>query len=113
MIASSKGGYVAIDHETLLHDLLWIPAGRTYTEWSLLNEAKLALDASEVKKFHVDMAHAAKGHAQALQDAKADLADIIERLIPSTAQAMTQTIEHMLDQRSQPDWLSNRLGVIA
>lgn len=113
VIASSKGGYVAIDHETLLHDLLWIPAGRTYSEWSLLNEAKLALDASEVKKFHVDMAHAAKGHAQALQDAKADLADIIERLIPSTAQAMTQTIEHMLDQRSQPDWLSNRLGVIA
>lgn len=27
VIRSSNGGYVAIDHESLLHDLLWLPTG--------------------------------------------------------------------------------------
>ena len=113
VIASAKGGYVAIDHETILHDLLWIPAGRSYTEWSLLNEAKAALDAAGIKKFQVDMANAAKGHAKAFLDAKADLAAIVAKLQPGTAAALTLSIEKTLDERSQPDWLSNKLGVIA
>lgn len=113
VIASANGGYVAIDHETLLHDLLWLPAGRRYVEWSLLNEAKSSLDAASIKKFQVDMANAAKGHAKALQDAKADLADIVAKIAPTNATALTLSIEQTLDQRSQPDWLSNKLGVIA
>ncbi len=113
VIASVKGGYVAIDHETLLHDLLWLPAGRKYLERSLLNEAKSALDAVGIKKFQVDMANAAKGHSKALQDAKADLADIVAKLEPVNATALTLSIEQTLDHRSQPDWMSNKLGVIA
>ena len=113
VIASSKGGYVAIDHETLLHDLLWIPAGRKYVEWSLLNEAKKTLDAAGVKKFQVDMANAAKGHAKALADAAADLTAIVAQLQPGNAAALTKSIHQILDARSQPEWLSNKLGVIA
>lgn len=113
VIAAAKGGYVAIDHETLLHDLLWIPAGRNYKEWSLLIEARTYLDAATIKKFLVDMANAAKGHAKALQDAKADLADIVAKLAPGNATALTLSIEQALDVRSQPYWLSNKLGVIA
>jgi hypothetical protein len=113
VIASSKGGYVAIDHETILHDLLWVPEGRTYKEWSLLNEAKKTLDATSFKKFQVDMATAAKGHAQAFIDAAADLAVIVAQLHPVNADALTQSIYKTLDARSQPDWLANKLGVIA
>jgi hypothetical protein len=113
VIASAKGGYVAIDHETLLHDLLWIPAGRNYTEWSLLNEAKSTLDSAGVKKFQVDMANAAKGHAKALMETAADLAAIVAQLQPANAASLSQSIHQTLDARSQPDWLSNKLGVIA
>lgn len=113
VIASSKGGYVAIDHETLLHDLLWIPAGRNYVEWSLLKEAKSALDAASVKKFQVDMANAARVHAKALLDVAVDLNAIVSQLQPGNSEALSQSIHQTLAARSQPDWLSNKLGVIA
>ena len=71
------------------------------------------MDAVGIKKFQMDMANAAKGHAKALQDAKADLADIVARLAPGNATALTLSIEQTLDQRSQADWMSNKLGVIA
>ncbi|GGE81943.1 hypothetical protein [Massilia psychrophila] len=113
VIQSSKGGYVAIDHESILHDLLWAPTGRGFEERSLMVEARKALSTADYQRFQVDMAHAANGHAQALVDAKADLADIISKLIPEHAPAATQAIVQMLDQRGQSGWLSNNLGVIA
>lgn len=113
VIQSSKGGYVAIDHESLLHDLLWVPTGRGFEERSLMIEARKALSTADFQRFQVDMANAANGHAQALADAKADLADIIAKLIPDHAPAVTQAIVQTLDQRAQSGWLSNILGVIA
>ncbi len=112
VIQSSRGGYVAIDHESLLHDLLWVPTGRGFEERSLLVEARSALTPQEFQRFQVDMANAAKGHAQALDDARADLGDIIAKLIPAHAPAATQAIVQTLDQRAQSGWLSNNLGVI-
>lgn len=112
VIQSNKGGYVAIDHESLLHDLLWAPTGRGFEKRSLLVEARSALSALEFQRFQVDMANAAKGHAQALNDARADLADIIAKIIPAHAPAATQAIVQTLDQRAQSGWLSNILGVI-
>lgn len=112
VIQSSKGGYVAIDHESLLHDLLWIPTGRGFEERSLLVEARSALSAQEFQRFQVDMANAAKGHSQALHDARSELADIIAKIIPAHAPTATQIIVQTLDQRAQSGWLSNLLGVI-
>jgi len=76
-------------------------------------EARKALSTVEFQRFQVDMANAANGHAQALADAKADLADIIAKLIPDHAPAATEVIVQTLDQRAQSGWLSNILGVIA
>lgn len=112
VIQSSKGGYVAIDHESLLHDLLWLPTGRGFEERSLLVEARSNLSVQEFQRFQVDMANAANGHAQALRDAQADLEDIIAKIIPAHATAATKIIVQSLDQRAQPGWLSNLLGVI-
>lgn len=112
VIQSSKGGYVAIDHESLLHDLLWVPTGRGFEERSLLVEARSNLSVQEFQRFQVDMANAANGHAQALRDAQADLEDIIAKIIPAHAPAATKIIVESLDQRAQPGWLSNLLGVI-
>ena len=113
VIQSSKGGYVAIDHESLLHDLLWAPTGDGFEERSLMVEARNVLSATDFQRFQVDMASAANGHAQALVDAKADLADIIAKLIPEHAPTATRAIMQTLDQRAQSGWLSNILGVIA
>lgn len=113
VIRSSRGGYVAIDHETLLHDMLWSTIGITYEERSLLEEARSALDSTEIKKFSVDMANAAKGHSQALQDAEKDIENIIGKLFPTNAATAFNTIKAFLEQRAQSDWLSNQLGVIA
>jgi len=113
VIQSAKGRYVAIDHETLLHDLLWIPAGRSYEERSLLVEARKALSTSNFQRFQVDMAGAANGHANALQNAQPDIVDVITKLVPGNAAAVTQIIIQMLAQRAQSGWLANQLGVIA
>jgi len=113
VIQSGQGGYVAIDHESLLHDLLWAPTGRGFEERSLLVEAERSLGAADFQRFQVDMASAANGHAQALQDAQADLQEIIGKLIPAHAAAATQAIVQTLDQRAQSGWLANSLGVIA
>lgn len=112
VIQSGKGGYVAIDHESLLHDLLWVPTGRGFHEQSLLVEARKALKPADFQRFQVDMANAAKGHAQALKDAQTDLADIIGKLVPANPNATAQIIQ-TLDQRAQTGWLANLLGVIA
>jgi hypothetical protein len=112
VIQSSKGGYVAIDHESLLHDLLWVPTGRGFEERSLMVEARRALSSADFQRFQVDMANAANGHAQALIDAKADLADIIAKLLPGYASTATHAIMQTLNQRAQSGWLSNTLGVI-
>ena len=112
VIQSSKGGYVAIDHESLLHDMLWAPTGRGFELRSLLVEARSALSVQEFQRFQVDMTNAAKGHAQALNDAQTDLTDIIAKIIPANAPAVTQFIVQTLDQRAQLGWLSNLLGII-
>ncbi|ADG14235.1 hypothetical protein BC1002_0127 [Paraburkholderia atlantica] len=113
VIQSTKGRYVAIDHETLLHDLLWIPAGRKYEERSLLVEARKALSGVGFQRFQVDMADSAKGHANALQNAQSDIVDIVAKLVTGNATAATQAILQALAQRAQSGWLANQLGVIA
>lgn len=113
VIQSSKGGYVAIDHETLLHDLLWIPSGTRYQERSLMVEAKKALSTADFQRFQLDMASASNGHAQALVDARQDMEEIISKIVPSHASPrMSDAIVQMLGQRSQAGWMSNELKVI-
>lgn len=114
VIHSSKGGYVAIDHETLLHDLLWLPTGLTYQERSLLVEARKALSTSDFQRFQLDMASASNGHAQALVDARQDLEEIISKIVPvHVSSVMSDAIVQMLGQRSQVGWMSNELKVIS
>lgn len=96
-----------------MHDLLWVPTGRGFEERSLLVEAEKALSAADFQRFQVDMANAANGHAQALQEAQADLQEIIGKLIPAHAAAATQAIVQTLDQRAQSGWLANSLRVIS
>lgn len=113
VIHSSKGGYVAIDHETLLHDLLWLPTGTKYEERSLLVEAKKALSTSDFQRFQLDMANASNGHAQALVAARQDMETIISKLVPAhTSPKISEAIVQMLGQRSHAGWMSNELNVI-
>ncbi|MGC4076998.1 MAG: hypothetical protein QM702_08175 [Rubrivivax sp.] len=115
VIRSPKGGYVAIDHETLLHDLLWLPWGRRYEERCLTFEASKALTEADFRRFQVDMANAAKGHAAALASVQRDVDSIIATMMPTPAAAnqLSKAILTTLAQRSDPDWMGNHLGIIA
>jgi hypothetical protein len=115
VIRSPKGGYVAIDHETLLHDLLWEPFGITWEERCLTVEASKALSDTDFKRFQVDMANAAKGHAAALATVQSELDAMIAKIVtvPAASAHLRRTIASALAQRSQPDWMTNYLQVIA
>jgi hypothetical protein len=113
VIQSPKGGYVAIDHETLLHDLLWLPCGVTWTEHSLLEQARKALKSSDFQRFQLDMAAAAAGHEQALEAAQMSIDDIIVKLLPAHAPALSAAIQGALRERSAPGWMSDKLKVIS
>jgi len=112
VIRSDKGGYASIDHETMLYDTLWIPAGLGFEQRCLMGQARKALDSREFKRFQVDMAKAAEGHASAFAKAKADLEALIELILDDPTPAKGSIVS-TLDARSQQGWLANKLGVIA
>lgn len=113
VIRSADGGYVSIDHETLLHDLLWLPTGVCYERRSLLEEARLHLSSEELKRFQVEMASASNTHAEGLAEASSDIADIISALYPAHADQLKADIFTYLNERSQKGWLANQMGIIA
>lgn len=113
VIRSANGGYVAIDHETLLHDLLWLPCGIRFEERSLLVEARAHLSTADFQRFQMDMAGAANGHAQALDEARDDLRDIIGKILSVDPAPIEESVMTALHRRSQPGWMSDELRVIA
>ena len=113
VIKSSNGGYISIDHETILHDLLWLPSGRGYDARSLLTEAQQHLPFLEFQRFQVDMAKASEIHAKGLALLSNDLAEIVHKIYPHLSDTMAPEIIDMLKKRAQVGWLANTLGVIA
>lgn len=111
-VIRSDKGYATIDHETLLYDTLWVGKTKSFGKQCLMEQAKSALDSKEFKRFQVDMAKAATGHAGALVNAQADLNALIDLLLPNQAAAKAGIVA-TLNARSQPGWLANQLGVIA
>lgn len=115
VIRSKDGQYVAIDHETLLHETVW----STYTNLqfklnSLLKEAEATLSPNQLHLFRCSMALAAKDHLAAISTAKMAGLKFTQDLIPDTAFAtqLWSEIETFLTLRAQVDWLSRELGVI-
>lgn len=84
-----------------------------FHERCLLNSARTSLSAKDFQRFQVDMANAAHAHAPALEEARNDLDEIIEKLVPQNARAASQLIYDTLSVRAQAGWLSGALGVIA
>lgn len=113
VIRSTDGGYVSIDHETLLHDLLWRPTGICFEPRSLLAEAEQHLSSEELKRFHVEMVAASNSHATGLLDADSDITDIISALYPAHAAQLKESIFAYLNERSQAGWLASQMGIIA
>lgn len=113
VIRSPSGGYIAIDHETILHDLLWPPTGKIYQLRSLMEEAERYLNSNDFANFQIDMAMESSKHAQGLKSVQKDLEDIISKIYPHLSAALTPDALNFLDQRAQDGWLATKLGVIA
>lgn len=112
VIRSQNGGYVSIDHESILHDLIWLPFG-AFELRSLLEEARQHLLPLDFQRFQLDIANAAKDHENGLTAARADLIDIIDKIYPAHSHTLTPAILNLLNQRAQAGWIANTLGVIA
>lgn len=113
VIRSPAGGYIAIDHETLLHDLLWMPTGTSYARRSLVDEAKEHLSSEDLKQFNVELAGASSKHGSGLATVQGSLSTFIDNLYPQAAPALSGTVIGYLTLRSQAGWLANEIGVIA
>ena len=110
VIRHASGGYASIDHETLLHDLLW--GSSDFLFHCLVTKAEKDLDSKRIKAFKADMTRAALGHPKALADAQRELNEILRVFLPATAAGLHAAVLDFLDQRSQRGWLAGELGVL-
>lgn len=109
VIRHKAGGYASIDHETLLHDILW--GTSDFNLHCLVKRAEDALDSKRIKAFKADMTRAAAGHAGALASARTELNALLSLLIPNAAATHASAME-FLSVRSQRGWLARELGVL-
>lgn len=108
VIRHASGGYASIDHETLLHDILWEHS--PFHLRSLITWAAKDLEPKKLKAFKSDMATASAGHADALANAQSTLNAILHALLShldKRADAMG-----FLHHRSQRGWLAKEIGVL-
>ena len=114
VIRSDGGRFTAIDHETLLHDVVWVPSGIVWEKRCLTEEAKTRLKNDDFKRFQVSMSDESARHATALDDVAFAVDQTIHMLSPQgLVPHLKQTIFAMLEQRSHPGWMSQQLKVIA
>lgn len=112
VMRTNTGRYIAIDHETLLHDLLWVPYGRTFVEQSLMGFAKQELSISELNQFCIDMAVAGNQHEQGYKLAFDAINEITINIYDLAENELLPMIHNFIEPRSKAGWLSNKLGVI-
>lgn len=113
VIRSKEGKFIAIDHEVLLHELLYVPNGIQFRLNSLLVEAEARMSADRFLRFKCEMAAAAQEHEAAMNNIRTAGSAYLRKIIPDPTQASSlwNSIESFLDARSQLGWMSNRLGV--
>lgn len=109
VIRHKAGGYASIDHETMLHDILWVSSDFIHN--CLVKHAEKALDSKRAKAFKADMTRAAAGHAGALAGAQGELKALLNLLLPGAA-ADHAAAMNFLAARSKRGWLAGELGVL-
>lgn len=109
VIRHKAGGYASIDHETMLHDILWVSSDFNHN--CLVKHAEKVLDSKRAKAFKADMTRAAAGHVGALASAQAELNALLNLLLPG-ADAEHAAAMSFLASRSQRGWLASELGVL-
>jgi|CXWL01.1.fsa_nt_gi hypothetical protein len=115
VIRSNGGLYVAIDHESLLHDLTWKAIyNLEFDERSLLKEAESRFSPDRYHKFKCDVALAADNHEVAFNNASIDAKMFFFTVIPDASNHISiwNNIQNQLIKNSSAGWMSNRLGVI-
>jgi hypothetical protein len=107
VISCPDGSYAAIDHETILHGLLWTKlTGKSYVKNSINDFARATLSNEEYQQFLTDMVDAANAHSTGLNSAQTAISDIIHKIRPSAAKSLASDILTMLTERSKPGWLA-------
>ena len=114
VIRTSSGKYIAIDHETLLHDLLWLPLGIKFEEKNLFNFARQELSTIELQQFHLDVAVAGNQHEAGYKSSSEAISEILFKIYgdQQNTKELNNKIQSFIEPRSKLGWLSNELGVI-
>jgi len=109
VIKSDVGRYVAIDHETLLHEILWLPFGIKYEPRRLWDNAQ-DLPPNAKNDFRMNMLAAAATHHTALAKAEGEIKSVIQKLLGVKAGSSTeQQVYNFLLGRSDTSWLPSQL----
>lgn len=113
VIKGPDGRYIAIDHEALLHALLYKPYGMNFELRSLLNEAEARMKPARFLKFKCDMAVAANKHEVAITNMKIRCISFLNAVLPGATQSadLWKDVEIFLDERCQKGWMSDELKV--
>ena len=109
VISHKAGGYASIDHETLLHDVLW--GTSKFNLNCLVAHAEERLDSKRIKAFKADMTRAAAGHPGALASAQTELHAILNLFLPGAVAEHAAALD-FLSTQSQKGWLASQLGVL-
>jgi hypothetical protein len=110
MIRRPDGTYASIDHETVLHSILWVQNGTTLKPRSILSSAQKEMATAEYNKFLQDVIGASHEHAGMLSASKSDIEGAIKLLIPALAPSLCVQVTDMLEARSQSGWLAAQFG---
>lgn len=114
VIRSDGGRFTAIDHETLLHEIVWGLYGLKWEKRCLTEAAKNHLSGEDFKRFQVSMVEVSERHATAASEAALLVEKTIDRLCPpNLVPQLKPSILSMLQHRSQPGWMSQHLKVLA
>lgn len=113
VIKSKQGKFVAIDHEAILHELLWVPTNKIFEERSLVFLAKSHLSSQELDNFFLGVGYAGNSHEEVYKLAKNSIKDITVKICgQENADYLYPKINSFLEVRSVAGWLSSKLGVI-
>jgi hypothetical protein len=109
VIRHTAGGYASIDHETLLHDVLW--GISDFNLNCLVEHAEETLDSKRIKAFKAEMTRAAAGHPGALANAQDELNAILNLFLPNQFAQRAAAMD-FLAARSKKGWLAGELGML-
>lgn len=116
VLRRADGVHVPIDNEYALYEPVWklMRPSINIKRQTILESAERVLGGKSFGNFKIEAARAAQNHQRAFADAKQEVVDTIDALVPDQNEAsrLKKIVCDFLDGRAAPAWLASTLRVI-